>query len=64
MARQKAERYLKELSPGSLIYLDTKHLIFTSKTFYQFTAIDSKTRISFIRVYTGSSSKAGKLFLR
>ncbi len=62
VGRQKAERYLKEHSPGSLLYLDTKHLTFLGKTFYQFTAIDSKTRIKFIRVYSRASSKTGKLF--
>lgn len=60
--RQKAEKYLKDLHPGSLLYLDTKHLTFPGKTFYQFTAVDSKTRVKFIRVYCGASSRAGKLF--
>ncbi len=64
VARKEAERYLKDLSPGALLYLDTKHLTFPAKTFYQFTAVDSKTRIKFIRVYSGASSKAGKLFLK
>lgn len=60
--RQKAEKYLKDLSPGSLLYVDTKHLTFPGRTFYQFTAVDSKTRIKFIRVYSGASSRAGKMF--
>lgn len=29
--RQKAEKFLKDLSPGSLLYLDTKHLTFLRK---------------------------------
>lgn len=60
--RQKAERYLKEQCPGSLVYIDTKHLNFPGAKFYQFTAIDSKTRIKFIRVYKKISSESGKLF--
>jgi len=61
--RQKAQKYLKELSPGSLVYIDTKHLNFTGAKFYQFTAIDSKTRIKFIKIYSKASSKSGQLFL-
>ncbi|MDI6800325.1 MAG: integrase core domain-containing protein [Actinomycetota bacterium] len=38
------------------------HLTFPGKTFYQLTAIDSKTRIKFIRAHAGSSSKSSKLF--
>lgn len=60
--RQKAERYLKELCPGSLVYIDTKHICFPGKKFYQFTAIDSKTRIKFIRVFASASSGCGKMF--
>jgi transposase InsO family protein len=62
--REKAEKHLKEAFPGSLVYIDTKHLTFPGKKFYQFTAIDSKTRIKFICIYSGASSKAGKLFLK
>jgi len=60
--RQKAERYLKELCPGSLVYIDTKHLCFPGNKFYQFTAIDSKTRIKFIRVFATASSGCSKMF--
>lgn len=63
LRRQKAEKYLKELSPGSLLYIDTKHLTFPGKTFYQFTAIDSKTRIKFLRIFSSASSTNGKRFL-
>lgn len=38
-------------------------MTFPGKIFYQFSAIDSKTRIKFIRIYAEASSKAGKLFL-
>lgn len=61
--RQKAERYLKDLFPGSLVYLDTKHRYVAGARRYQFTAVDAKTRIGFIRLYGGASSAVGRKFL-
>lgn len=63
--RKRANRALKEQSPGSLIQIDTKHLCtpFGSK-YFQFTAIDCKTRIKFAKCYYSYSSSSAKLFLQ
>lgn len=61
--RLRAARELRYQSPGYLVQIDTKHLIILSQTFYQFTAIDCYTKLSFSKVYRGSSSANGKDFL-
>ena len=62
--RKRADKSLRYLAPGSLLQIDTKHLNTTfGKKFYQFTAIDCKTRIKYARCYSSISSFSGKLFL-
>ena len=61
--RLRVERALRYLSPGSLVQVDTKHLNILGAKYYQFTAIDTKTRFSFSRVYSSISSSASKDFL-
>lgn len=63
--RLRADRSLRYLAPGSLIQIDTKHLntTFGSK-FYQFTAIDCKTKIKYAKCYSSISSYSAKLFLK
>lgn len=63
--RKRADKSLKEQAPGSLIQIDTKHLYTpTGKKFFQFTAIDCKTRIKFSRCFSSCSSFSAKLFLQ
>ena len=61
--RLRAARELRYQSPGYLVQIDTKHLIILGQTFYQFTAIDCYTKLSFSKVYRGPSSANGKDFL-
>jgi len=62
--RKRADKSLKEQAPGSLIQIDAKHLTTPyGKKYYQFTAIDCKTRIKFARCFTTASSYSAKLFL-
>lgn len=63
--RKRADKSLRYLAPGSLIQIDTKHLNTSfNKKFYQFTAIDCKTKIKFAQCYSSISSYSGKLFLK
>lgn len=61
--RLRAAKQLRYQSPGYLVQIDTKHLIILSQTFYQFTAIDCYTKLSFSKIYRGPSSANGKDFL-
>jgi transposase InsO family protein len=62
--RQRADKSLRSLAPGSLIQIDVKHLWTPwNRRYYQFTAIDCKTRIKFAKCYPSLSSKTAKLFL-
>ncbi len=62
--RKRADKALRYLAPGSLVQIDTKHLITPcSRKYFQFTAIDCKTRIKFAYCYSSCSSLAAKLFL-
>jgi len=59
----RSEPWMKKAFPGSLIQIDTKHLSFPFSKFYQFTAIDCFSRISFSKVYGSASSQNAKAFL-
>lgn len=54
---------MRNAFPGCLIQIDTKHLRFGNKRFYQFTAIDCFSRAAFSRVYSSSSSACAERFL-
>lgn len=63
--RKRADKSLKDQAPGSLIQIDTKHLYTPyGRKYFQFTAIDCKTRIKFARCYSSCSSFSAKLFLK
>jgi transposase InsO family protein len=62
--RIRAAKQLRYKRPGHLVQVDTKHLIVLGRTYYQFTAIDCYTRLSFSRVYTKGASASGQDFLR
>ncbi len=61
--RLRAARELRYQSPGFLVQIDTKHLHILGSKYYQFTAVDTKSRLAFSRVYTGITSKAAEDFL-
>lgn len=61
--RKRAAKSLRYKHPGYLVQMDTKHLVILGRTFYQFTAIDCYTKISFSKIYTRASSATGKDFL-
>jgi len=61
--RLRAERWMKKAFPGCLIQIDTKHLRFGGRKYYQFTAIDCFSRVAFSRAYSSASSACAKNFL-
>jgi len=62
--RLRAPQTLYQAAPGSLLQLDTKHLRFSDGSkVYQFTAVDTCTRIRVLRAYSTNSSKAAERFL-
>lgn len=61
--RLRAERWMRDLFPGALVQVDTKHLRYGDHRYYQFTAVDTFSRLGFIHVSSGISSRAGAEFL-
>lgn len=61
--RLRAERWMKRAFPGCLIQIDTKHLRFGGRKYYQFTAIDCFSRVAFSRAYSSPSSACARAFL-
>ncbi len=62
--RLRADKSLRSLAAGSLIQIDVKHLWTPwNRRYYQFTAIDCKTRIKFAQCYSNLSCKVATLFL-
>lgn len=62
-ARLRAERWMREAFPGCLIRIDTGHLRFGGRKFYQPAAIDCFPRVAFSRVYSSASSACARAFL-
>lgn len=61
--RLKAEWWMKHAFPGCLIQVDTKHLYFAGRKYFQFTAVDCCSRVAFCRVFTNAGSASAKAFL-
>ncbi len=61
--RLRAERWMRKAFPGCLIQVDVAHLNFLGKRFYQFTAVDCFSRISFSRAYSSAGSRCAEAFL-
>lgn len=53
---------MRKAFPGCLIQIDTMHLRFGGRKFYQFTAIDCFSRVAFSRVYSSASSACARAF--
>lgn len=61
--RLKAPIELKSRYPGSLVQIDTKHLMILHRKYYLFCAIDCKSRYAYIQAFGTGSSESGRLFL-
>jgi transposase InsO family protein len=61
--RERAEYWMRDAFPGSLVQIDTKHLQGGGNRYYQFTAVDCFTRISYMRAFKSGSSGNAKIFL-
>lgn len=61
--RIRCPRGLKTSFPGAVVEIDHKVLNVFGRQFYQFTAIDTCTRIKFIRVYSNKSAHCGQKFV-
>ena len=59
----RADRWMRDLFPGALIQVDTKHLRYGDHKYYQFTAVDTFSRMGFIHVSSSITSRAGARFL-
>jgi len=60
--KKRIRKGLKATFPGEVVQIDVKHLPQKGKTYYQFTAIDKYTRLSYAKVYTTKSSRKAKEF--
>jgi len=63
ITKVKAPVKLRGAAPGSLVEVDHKVLNHLGRTYYQFTAIDTCTKLKFIQVYTHKSALRGKDFI-
>lgn len=61
--RLRAEWWMRNAFPGCLIQVDTKHLRFGNKKYYQFTAVDCFSRIAFCRMFSSAGSRNAQAFL-
>lgn len=62
--RLRVPKGLRGAAPGSLVEIDLKVLNYLGKTFYQFTAIDTCTKIKFIRIYSAKTAHCGMKFIK
>lgn len=62
--RERATKGLRGAAPGSLVEVDLKVLNNLGKTFYQFTAIDTCTKIKFLKIYSSKKAFSGQLFFQ
>lgn len=63
ITRKRVPKGLRGACPGSLVEIDVKVLNSLGRVFYQFTAIDTCTKIKFIKVYTRKTAHCGQLFV-
>ena len=61
--RIRAPKGLRGASPGMLVEIDVKVLNSFGRVFYQFTAIDTFTKLKFIQIYTRKSAPCGQKFV-
>lgn len=63
ITRVRAPKGLRGACPGSLVEIDVKILNRFGKVFYQFTAIDTCTKIKFIKIYSRKTAHCGQKFI-
>lgn len=61
--RTRAPKGLRGAAPGTLVEIDVKVLNSFGKVFYQFTAIDTCTKLKFIQIYTRKTAPCGQKFV-
>ncbi len=61
--RLRSEPWMRKAFPGCLVQIDTKHLRYGGRRYYQFTAIDCFSRMAFCRVYSSAGSRCARAFL-
>ncbi|WP_287152449.1 integrase core domain-containing protein [Candidatus Solincola tengchongensis] len=61
--RLRSEPGMKRAFPGCLLQMDTKHLCYGGRKYYQFTATCCFSRLSFSRVLSSPSSACAERFL-
>jgi len=62
--KKRIRKGLKATFPGEVVQIDVKHLSQKGRTYYQFTAIDKYTRLSYAKVYATKSSRKAKEFFK
>lgn len=62
--RERAPKGIRGACPGSLVEIDVKVLNYFGRVFYQFTAIDTCTKIKYIRIYTRKTANCGQRFVK
>jgi transposase InsO family protein len=60
--KKRIRKGLKATFPGEVVQIDVKHLPQKGRTYYQFTAIDKYSRLSYAKVYATKSSRKAKEF--
>jgi len=61
--RIRAPKTLRGAAPGSLVEIDVKTLNSLGATYYQFTAIDTCTKMKYIEVFSRKSAHCGEKFI-
>lgn len=62
--RIRAPRALRGAAPGSLVEIDLKVLNTLGRTYYQFTAIDTCTKMKYLQVFSSKTAKCGLAFVQ
>jgi len=61
--RIRAPKALRGAAPGSLVEIDVKTLNTLGSTYYQFTAIDTCTKMKYIEIFSSKSAHCGERFI-
>lgn len=61
--RIRAPKSLRGAAPGSLVEVDVKTLNTLGSTYYQFTGIDTCTKIKYLEIFSSKSASCGEKFI-
>src|SRR3989338_5309123 len=56
-------RGLRISRPGDMVQMDTKYVVTSNRTLFQFTAIDVLTKVRVLRIFSSQASRNGAFFL-